>query len=140
MSGKTMIMLAIVGVCGYALTRDARPAPPGATAADSVAYAQAGYGARFGYGMGKLGSKIVGGSVTDMVTANEQALKEMKSDIRKAKGGEGIRARKFAEKVALMDSIATVDLAYGRPIKAVRGAMEAKNLLNAVRQQLKDPF
>jgi hypothetical protein len=140
MSGKTLIVLAVIGLCGYALTREARPAPPGASAADSAAYAQAGIGARFSYGLGKLGSKIVGGSVTDMVTANEQALKEMKGDIRKAKGGEGIRARKFAEKVALMDSTATVDLRLGRPVKAVRGAMEAKNLLNAVRQQLKDPF
>ncbi|HUP89267.1 MAG TPA: hypothetical protein VM100_07955, partial [Longimicrobiales bacterium] len=55
---------------------------------------------------------------------------------KKAKGGDGIRAKEFAVRVAAADSAATVNLEYGRPIKAIQNAMAAKDLLNAVRQQV----
>lgn len=137
MSGKMLVFLAVIGSSGYALQRAAPPVPPDATAADSVAIAQAGVGARFQYGMGSLGSKLVGNTVRGMVDKTEQTLLDLRQPIKTAKGGEGERARKIAKKIELMDSIARMDLQYGRPIKAMRGAMEAQSLVNGVRTMVK---
>lgn len=136
MSGKTLIFFGLVAAAGYALTRSAPPAPPGATAADSVAVSQAGFGARFQYGLGALGSKMVGGSVRGSVDETEQTLRDMSAAIKKARGGDAIRAQQYAKKVVVKDSSALSDLHLGRPVSAIRNAMEAKSLLNAVRQQI----
>ncbi|MGQ0812964.1 MAG: hypothetical protein ACT4O1_00670 [Gemmatimonadota bacterium] len=131
-----LVLLALVGGSGYSLTRATPPVPPDATAADSASIAQAGVGARFEYGLGMLGSRIVGSTVNSMVYDTEQSLADLKAGIKSAKGPDGIRAKKFAARVTQMDSIAKVDLAYGRPIKAVKSAMEAKSVLNSVRNQV----
>lgn len=138
MSGKMIVFLGIVGFCGYSLTRTPPPAPPGSTAADSATYAAAGYGARFEYGVGLVGAKVVRNSVTDMINDTEQSLLDMKVALKKARGPDGARARTFAKKVEEMNAVARTDLEYGHPIKAVKGAMEAKSVLNAVRIQLRD--
>ena len=136
MSVKFIVVAAVVGSAGWALTRTAPPAPPNATAADSVAVSQAGIGARLHYGVGMLGSKIVNSSVRNTVHETETSLKDLQAGIKNARGGDGQRAKKYAAKVVEMDSIALLDLEYGRPIKAVKAAMEAKSLLGAVRGQV----
>ena len=125
MSGKTLIFLALVGAAGYGLQRNS---PPGVN--------QAGVGGRMSYGVGLVGSRMVGKAVKGMVTGTEQSLADMKSGIKKARGGDGVRAKDIAKKVTVMDSAATADLTRGRPIKAIQSAMEAKSMLNAVRQQI----
>lgn len=137
MSGKMLVFLAVIGGSGYALQRAAPPVPPDATAADSAAISQAGVGARFQYGMGSLGSKLLGNTVRGMVAETEQTLLDLRQPIKTAKGGEGERARKLAKKITVMDSTAIIDLQYGRPIKAVQGAMEAKSLVNGIRTMVK---
>jgi len=136
MSLKTLLFLAIIGAGAYALTRATPPLPPKATAADSARVATASLGMRFHYGVGHLGSKIVGGSVRGMVDETQTTLNDMRSAIRGAKGPDGARAQQYAKKIMQMDSVVMNDLAYGRPIDAVKGALEAKSLLNAVRQQI----
>lgn len=136
MSGKTLIFLALVGAAGYALTRARPPVPPTATAADSVAISQAGIGARFQYGIGALGAKMVGGSVRGSVEETEAALLALRPGIKKARGGDAARAVLYAKKIVVMDSTALEDLYYGRPVSAVRNAMEGKSLLNAVHEQI----
>lgn len=136
MSGKALVLLGLLGAAGYALTRTSPPPLPNATAADSVAVAQAGIGTRFSFGVGRIGSKVIGSTVNGMVGQTEQSLKDMHQAIKKARGGDAIRAQQFAKKVVVMDSAALLDLQYGHPIRAVQGAMEAKSLLNAVREQV----
>lgn len=136
MSAKMLIVLGVVAGCGYALSRTTPPVPPNATAADSVAVSQAGFGARFEYGIGALGSKIVGSTVRGMVHETEQSLADLRAGIKAAKGADGVRAKQFAADVVAMDSLALLDLQYGRPIKAVKGALEAKSLLGSVRGQV----
>ncbi|MGQ0562870.1 MAG: hypothetical protein ACT443_13470 [Gemmatimonadota bacterium] len=136
MSGKMLILLGLLAGSAYALTRATPPVPPGATAADSMAVAQAGVGARFEYGLGSLGSKIVSSTVRGMVRETERSLADLGAAIKSAKGSDGVRAKKFAAEVARMDSTALIDLEYGHPIKAVKGALEAKSVLNAVRNQV----
>lgn len=136
MSGKTLVFLGLVALAGYSLTRSAPPAPAGASSADSVAISQAGFGTRFQYGIGALGSRMVDGSVRRSVAETEQTLRDMKASIKKARGGDGIRAQQYAKKIVVMDSAALMDLHYGRPVGAIRKAMEAKSLLNSVRQQV----
>lgn len=136
MSGKTLVFLALVAAAGYGLSRHTPPPPPNATAADSAAVMNAGIGDRFSYGVGRVGSKMVAKLVTGMVTTTEQSLTDMRPGIKKARGGDAIRAKEFAGRVTAADSSATVNLQYGRPIKAIQDAMAAKDLLNAVRQQV----
>lgn len=125
MSGKTLIILGLVAAAGYGLQRNQ---PPGVD--------QAGVFSRMSYGLGRVGSRMVGKAVTGMVTGTEQSLVDMHAGIKKAKGGDGIRAKDFAKKVTVMDSAATAELTEGRPIRAIKSAMEAKSMLNAVRQQI----
>jgi hypothetical protein len=136
MSVKFLVFVALVGGSGYLLTRNAPPIPPGTTATDSAALAQAGIGARFHYGMGHFGTKLVGGTVRNMVEETEQALKDMQPAIKKSRGSDGTRARKNAAKIMGMDSVAIYSLEYGHPVEAVRQSMEAKSLLNSVRMNL----
>lgn len=137
MSLKSLILVGAVALAGYGLTRATPPPPPGATAADSAAVAKAGFGTRLHYGVGALGCKIVGRSVRGMVYSTELTLHDMAAEIKKAKGGEGMRARKFAKKITDMDSLATSALRMGHPIDAVRTAMEAKSLLASVRDNVR---
>ena len=136
MSGKTLIVIAFIGVSGYLLTRTPPPIPPNATKADSVSLSQAGIGARLKYGVGSLGSWLAGRSVRNTVAETEQALIDLKPAIKATRGPDGVRAQQFAAKVSVMDSIALMDLQYGHPIKAAKGAMEAKSILGAVRSQI----
>jgi len=138
MSLKFIVFVGLVAGSGYLLTRTPPPIPPGTTASDSVALAQASIGARFHYGMGALGAKVLSPTVHGMVTETEQALKDMKTAIKNSKGPDGMRAQRFSRKIMEMDSVALEDLKYGHPIDAVRGAMEAKSLLNAVRTNLRN--
>ena len=138
MSLKFAVFIAVVAGSGWYLTREAPPIPPGTTASDSAALAQAGLGARFHYGMGALGSRMLAPTVTSMVTETHQSLRDMKTAINNTKGGDGMRAQKYARRIVEMDSLAMYNLEFGHPIKAVRGAMEAKSLLNAVRQNLRN--
>jgi hypothetical protein len=139
MSLKLVAVVAVVGATGWALSRNPVPVPPNATAADSAAVSQAGIGARFQYGLGMLGSKVVSSSVRSTVHETETSLQDMKAGIKNTKGGDGDRARKYAAKVVQKDSTALFDLQYGRPVKAVKAAMEAKSLLGAVRGQVARP-
>lgn len=136
MSMKMVALVAVVGAAGWALSRNPVPVPPNATAADSVAVSQAGIGGRLHYGVGMLGSKVVSSSVRSTVHETETSLKDLQAGIKNTRGGDGQRAKKFAAKVVEMDSIAMSDLQYGRPVKAVKAAMEAKSLLGAVRGQV----
>ena len=138
MSLKFIIFVGLVAGSGYLLTRNPPPIPPGTTATDSAALAHAGMGARFHYGMGALGAKMLSPTVNGMVTETEQALKDMKTAIKNSKGPDGMRAMRFSRKIMEMDSLALYNLKYGHPIDAVRGAMEAKSLLNAVRTNLRN--
>ena len=137
MSTKMFVFLSLAAGAAFALTRNSPPVPPGATAADSAAVAHAGVGSRFEYGVGSIGSKFLGGLVNGMLQETEQSLADLKPAIKATKGPDGARAKAVALKVAQMDSIARLDLEYGRPLKAVKGAMEAKNLVNAIRAQVK---
>lgn len=136
MSMKMVAVVAALGAAGWALSRNPVPVPPNATAADSAAVSQAGIGARMAYGIGMLGSKIVNSSVRNTVYETETSLKDLHAGIKNTRGGDGQRAKNYAAKVVQMDSIALVDLQYGRPIKAVKASMEAKSLLGAVRSQI----
>ena len=136
MSGKTLIFLGVVVACGYALTRNPPPIPPGSTAADTVAISQAGYGARLKYGIGSFGSALMGRSVRNTIAETEQSLKDLKPAIKATRGPDGVRAIEFAAKVTRIDSVALIDLQYGHPIKAAKAAMEAKSILGAVRSQV----
>lgn len=136
MSMKMVVVVATVGAAGWALTRNPPPVPPNATAADSAAVSQAGIGARLEYGVGMIGSKVVASTVRNTVHGTETSLKDLQAGIKNAKGGDGQRAKKFAAKVVQMDSLALFDLQYGRPVRAVKAAMEAKSLLGAVRGQV----
>lgn len=130
MSAKTVILVALVVGAGYWLTRARPPVPPGATAADSAAVAQAGIGARFQYGIGSLGCKIVGSSVRGMVSGTEQSLRDMHPAV---KASRDKRAREYAAKTARLDSLAMVHLQTGHPLQAMQGAMNAKSMLSSVR-------
>jgi hypothetical protein len=136
MSLKLVVFLAVVGGTGWLLTRNAPPIPPGTTASDSTALAHAGLSARFHYGVGAFGSKLLRPTVVGMVTDTHQALADMKTAIKNSKGPDGMRAQKYARRIIEMDSVAMYELEYGHPIRAARGAMEAKSLLNSVRQNL----
>ena len=136
MSGKKLLLLGVLGFCAYSLQKQSPPVPPNASRADSAATVHAGLGARFQYGLGLLGCKVVGGSVNDMVTSTERELKDLSKHIKATRGPDGARAKEYAQRVVQMDSTARVDLQYGRPVKAVRGAMQAKSLVNSVRVQL----
>ena len=137
MSGKGLIFIALIAAAGYALTRATPPAAPGSTAADSAKVASAGVGARFEYGLGALGSKIVGSSVRSMVSSNEQALEDMHASIKSTMGPDGDRARKYSRKIEVTDSAAITALNLGQPLNALTQAMDAKSLLDAVRDNLK---
>lgn len=137
MSIKSVVLLGLLAFGAYSLQRATPPAPPGATAEDSAAVAKAGVGARFHYGIGHLGSKIMGGSVRRMVHGTEQTLQDMRPGIKKAVGGDGLRARKFSAKIVVMDSTALTDLRLGHPVRAFRGAMEAQSLLASVRDNIR---
>ena len=137
MSGKFIVFIGLLAGGGYMLTRTPPPIPPGVTAADSVAIAEAGVGARFQYGVGTLFCKMVGGTVHRMVDETEASLRDMRGALKKATGGEGLRAQKTTKRIMQMDSTALFHLEYGQPINAVRTAMEAKSLVNSVRANLK---
>lgn len=137
MSGKTLIFVALVGLAAYSLTRAKPPVAPGATAADSAAVAQAGIGARFEYGLGAFGSKIVGTSVRSMVGSTEQSLKDMAAGIKAAKSAGGVRAQEFAKKTATLDSVALTQLQMGHPVNAIQSAMDARSMLNSVRDYVR---
>lgn len=136
MSGKSLVFLGLVAACGYALTRTVPPVAPGASAADSAAVAHAGVGARFEYGLGAVGSRIVGNSVRGAVDQTQQSLADMRAAIKATKGSDGVRAQKYAQEVVQMDSMALVSLELGQPLKAMKASMEAKSLLNSVRAQI----
>jgi len=140
MSKKGLIFLALVAAAGFALTRQKPPLPDHATAADSVANAEAGYGVRFKYGLGALGAKMVGNTVRKGVAETELALKQMAPAVKKARGGDAMRAKEYSKRIVTRDSAALEDLRFGRPVSAVRNYMEAKNLVNAVREQTKRGF
>lgn len=137
MSGKFIFFVGLLAGGGYMLTRTPPPIPPGLAAADSLAIAEAGIGARFQYGVGALVCKMVSGTVHRMVDDSEASLHEMRGALKKATGGEGMRAVKTSKRIVQMDSSALFHLEYGHPIKAVRDAMEAKSLVNSVRANLK---
>jgi hypothetical protein len=137
MSGKFIVFVGLLAGGGYLLTRTPPPVPPGITSADSAAIAEAGVGARFHYGVGALVCRMLSGTVHRMVDETEASLKEMRGPLKKATGGEGLRAVKTSKRIVQMDSSALFQLEYGHPIKAVRDAMEAKSLVNSVRANLK---
>jgi hypothetical protein len=137
MSGKGLIFIALIAAAGYSLTRATPPVAPGSTAADSAKVASAGVGARFEYGLGALGSKVVGGTVRGMVNSNEQALEDMHASIKSATGPDGDRARKYTKKIILTDSAAVTALNLGQPLNALTMAMDGKSLLGAVRDNLR---
>jgi hypothetical protein len=135
MSAKFIIFAAAIGSGAWALARHEPPVPPNATAADSASLA--GIGARFHYGIGMVGSKMVGSTVRSSVFDTQQALKDLKPAIKATRGGNGMRAKLYAAKVVALDSMALVHLEYGRPIKAVQATMEATSMLGAVQGQIK---
>lgn len=136
MSGKSLVFIALVGVAAYSLTRAAPPLPAGATPADSAAVATAGVGARFEYGIGALGSKIIGGMVRGMVAQTEQSLVDMHDELKTEKGPSADRARNYSKKVMHSDSVALSDLTLGHPLSAMNSAMDGKSVLSAVRDNL----
>ena len=136
MSGKMLFLLAAIGGGAYAVSRAEPPVPPGTTAADSIAYADISFGERFQYSMGSVGVAIFGGSIRKSVMETEQNLAELKGALKSAKGPDGVRARAAAKKIIFIDSVAVDNLHYGRPIKAMKQSMEARNLLNMVKRQL----
>jgi hypothetical protein len=105
MSAKALILVGVLAGTGYALSRTTPPVPPNATAADSVAVMHAGIGARMTYGVGAIGSKIVGSTVRGMVRETEQSLEDLHSAIKSTKGPDGVRAKKYAEKVVEMNEL-----------------------------------
>jgi hypothetical protein len=135
MSVKFLIIAAAIGSGAWALTRHAPPVPADATAADSVSLA--GIGARLHYGVGMVGSKLVGSTVRSSAYDTQQALKDLKPAIKATRGGNGTRAKNYAAKVVALDSMALLHLEYGRPIKAIQATMEATSMLGAVRGQIK---
>src|SRR5688500_16874036 len=135
MSAKFLIFAVAIGSGAWALTRHEPPVPADATAADSASLA--GIGARLQYGVGMVGSKMVGRTVRNSVFDTQQALKKLKPAIKATRGGNGTRAKNYAAKVVVLDSMALVHLEYGRPIEAVQATMEATSMLGAVRSQIK---
>ena len=136
MSGKQLVFIGILAYSGYALTRHTPPAPANASEAEVAAATHAGIGARFNYGIGNVGVHLMGGTVRGMVNETQQSLNDMHTAIRNAKGPDGMRAQQYSKKIVQMDSVALSELSYGKPIKAAKTAMEAKSLLNSVRQNL----
>jgi hypothetical protein len=138
MSAKMLIIAAVLGAGIYAVSR---VQPPVATASgavvDSAAVQNVSFKARLKYSVGAIGSAIVGTSVRRNVEETEQSLHDMHKAIKATGGMDGARARELANKITYMDSVAVEDLHMGRPIKALKTTMEAKNLLNAVRVHLK---
>ena len=125
MSGKSLVVLALIAAAGYGLQRQS---PPDVQ--------EAGLGSRLGFGVGRVGSKMIGKWVTGMTLSTEQSLADLHTNIKKAQAGDGIRAREYAHRAEVADSSAVIDLQYGRPLKALMGAMDGKSMLNAVRDQL----
>jgi len=140
MSTKTLIFLGLVAAAGYALTREEPPVPGGMSADTSVAVTHASIGARFHYGLGLLGARMVTNTVTKSVAETEQTLAGMKSGIKKLRGGDAMRAKEYSKRVLTRTTAARDDLILAQPIDAIRNAMEAKNLLNAVRDQVERGF
>jgi hypothetical protein len=135
MSLKWLVLAAVVGV-GIVMVARTQP-PAAATAEGDAAQAGVGFGARFRYKVGSVGSALVSGSVRRSVLETEQTLAGMSKAIKEAKGPDGIRAREIARKIKYVDSVAVENLYQGRPVQAVRQSMEAKSLLNAVRRNLR---
>ena len=136
MSGKQLVFIGILAYGAYALTRNTPPTPPNASEAEIAAATHAGIGARFNYGVGNVGVHLMGGTVRGMVNETQQSLSDMHTAIKNAKGPDGMRAQQYSKKIVQMDSAAISELEIGKPIQAARIAMEAKSLLNSVRQNL----
>jgi hypothetical protein len=138
MSVKLLILVAVLGAGVYAVSQAQPPVESSnGAAADSTAVQNVSFKARLNYSIGSVGSAIVGTSVRRNVEETQQTLQYMRKSINAASGNDGARARDLARKITYMDSVAIEDLHMGRPIKALRQTMEAKNLLNAVRVNLK---
>ena len=138
MSVKLLILVAALGAGVYAVSQAQPPVESsGGAAADSTAVQNVSFKARLNYSIGSVGSAIVGTSVRRNVEETQQSLHDMRKAINATGGSDGARARELARKITYMDSVAVENLHMGRPIKALKQTMEAKNLLNAVRVNLK---
>ena len=137
MSIKFLVFAAALGAGAYSVSKTEPPIPPTATAADSVALADVSFNDRFQYRVGTVGAAILGSSIRKSVFETETTLAAMKGSIKNAKGPTGVRVRDLAKKITYIDSVAVEHLQYGRPIKAMKQSMEAKSLMNVVKNNLR---
>ena len=130
---KWVVLAVALGAGVVSVVRAEPPIEPGAAAT-----ATAGIGQRFRYSIGSVGTALVGGTVRRSVLNTERSLSDMAVALKRAGGSDGTRARSDVRKIRHADSLAVQHLYYARPVKAVKKAMEAKNLLNAVRENLNE--
>jgi hypothetical protein len=142
---RTLVTLVFVGAVIMALqaasaqqSTDNMPAVPGAVASIAGGIGATGSSAyqTTRFAVGRVCSRAVGPVVNGMSNRNTTELAAMQPAIRRTSSHRRARVRVIERRLAQADSLAAVSLAEGRPIAAVRYAMEGRSLLDAVKHHL----
>jgi hypothetical protein len=136
---KRLVYLMIVGGALWASFSAIAPpqAQPAAAAASVVAITPAASASeRLADRLGHLGSRIASPLVRSIARDTERLLDEVSPLIPKAQPREAKRARDLSKQIIANDSVALVLLDQGHPVRALRLAISARNLIPSVRQNV----
>lgn len=142
MNFRFLALLLLVGAAAFAAhgamsdSHAAAPAPTrGPQPAASLSPVASGAG-RVTHAIGNTGAKIVAPGVAGMVRRTDEMLEGLKPAVLRAPAQRRLRADKAAARIGKLHKEAGEHLEQGRPIAAFKAAMEARSLIDAVRQQV----
>jgi hypothetical protein len=138
--GLIVVAAVVVAFKASASERGDAPSSALAVAAGNVgtsgAHAASSAAQRTRFGIGRFAGRIIAPAVTGMAEKNAVEVAELQPAIGRSTAARRSRALEIDRRRVAADSLAQVMIAEGRPIAAVRQAMKARSLVDAVRHQI----
>lgn len=134
---KTKLMLVVLVVLVGKFLYDAG-APRAEERGEAPAMASLSLGGRLLRGVGMVGSQLAAPTVHSMVLDHTAQLSALDPVLRKTPPVRRQRAHGVMQRVEELDSMAVAQLAVGQPVAALKYAIQAGGLVDAVRERVQE--
>jgi hypothetical protein len=140
--GMIVIVALVVAFRASAAERGSPASSPVAAAAGSAgatgAHALSGAAQRTRFTLGRFAGRIIAPAVSGMAEKHSAEIAALQPAIGSAPAARRNRAREIDRRRVAADSLAHVMIGEGRPLAALRSAMKARGLVDAVRHQVNE--
>lgn len=135
MSFKRLLMAGLFAAAAVAAWHASQPTP---VLADGIVTAEAAQPGKVRSAIGNFGSRVVSRPVRAAVRKTERKLYALTPAIKATKGPGQLRAKNVSKKILAIDSASVLSLESGRPVQAIKHAINARQYLDLIKDDVSE--